>query len=74
MGFSVVPNAMLVLALMPSWSLCLSPVPGAVSGQVADASVELWFMQTGSEDVLKNQFYLGFSLPVSVPSGPVTGR
>ena len=58
---------------MPSWSLCLSPVSGAVSGQVSDASVELCLVQTGSEDVLKNQFYLGFSWPVTVPSGPVTG-
>ena len=73
MGCSVVPNSMVVLAFMPSWSLCLSPVAGAVSGQVADASVEPWFTKTGSEDVLKNQFYLGFSLPVSVPSGAVTG-
>ena len=54
-------------------SVFLSLVSGAVSGQVSDASVEPWFMQTGSEDVSKNQFYLGFSWPVSVPSGPVTG-
>ena len=40
---------------------------------MSDASVAPWFMQTGSEDVLKNQFYLGFSWPVSVPSGLVTG-
>ena len=73
MGCSVVPNSMLALALMASWSLCLSPVPGAVSGRVSDASVEPWFMQTGSEDVSKKQFYLVFSWPVSVPSGPVTG-
>ena len=73
MGYSVVPNSMLVLALMPSWSLCLSLVSGAVSGQVSDTSVEPWLVQTGSEDVLKNQFYFGFSWPVAVPSGPVTG-
>ena len=73
MGYSVVPNSMWVLTLMPSWSLCFSPVSGTVSGQVSDASVEPWFVQTGSEDVLKKQFYFGFSWLVSVPSGPVTG-
>ena len=73
MGYSVVPISMWVLTLMPSWSLCLSLVSGAVSGQVSDASVEPWLVQIGSEVVLKNQFYLGFSWPVSVPSGPVTG-
>ena len=62
MGCSVVPISMLVLAFMPSWSLCLSPDPGAVSGQVVDASVEPCFMQAGSEDVSKNQFYLGVLL------------
>ena len=56
---------------MPSWSLCLSLVSGAVSGQVSDASVEPWFMQTGSEEVLKNQFYFGFYWAVSVSSGLV---
>ena len=66
MGCIVVPNSMWVLTLMPSWSLCLSPVSGAVSGHVSDASVEPWFMQAGSEDVLKNQFYFRFLFPLDL--------
>ena len=68
MGCSDVPNSMLVLAFMPSWSLCLCPVAGAVSGQVVDTSGVPWFLKAGSEDVSKNQFYLSFSWPVPVSS------
>ena len=63
---------MLVLALMPSWSLCLSLVSGAVTGWVPDASAKPWFVETGSEDVSGNSDF-GLSLPVSFRSGRVTG-
>ena len=34
-----------------------------------DASAKLWFIETGSEDVLGNEFDVGLALPVSTPSG-----
>ena len=69
MEYFVVPNSTWVLVLMPSWSRCL-PVSGVVSGWMPGASAKPEFI---SEGVLGNQVYLGCSLPVSVPSGPVTG-
>ena len=68
MSCSDVPNSMWVLALMPSWSLCLSPVSGAVSGWVPDASVKPWFLETGAADVLGNEFDVGLSSVPPVPA------
>ena len=64
-----VPNSMLVLALSPSWSQCLMPDSGAVPGWASDASVQTWFLQAGTEDMLENEFILGSAVPVSGPSG-----
>ena len=55
----------------------VEPVPlsccQSLSEQVVDTSGVPWFLKAGSEDVSKNQFYLGFCWPFPVPSGPVTG-
>ena len=67
-----VPNSILVLALTPSWSHCLLPDSGAVSGWASGASVQIWFLQAGTEDVLENEFILGSAVPVSGPSGSKT--